>query len=140
MCARRSQRSSTAGERVEPPDVDEIVGDPSVEDEAAMRLLRKKLSWEDWLLRDFLRYWYWLAAMIIDVFVPWGAADFFGLWEGFRAIVVFVVVIALLAGEVRLYFFLWPEGPWGGGLRWRRWRRFAKGPGIIDKLLGRNEE
>jgi len=139
MCAHRQRESSSKGRRAEPSDVDEIVKDPSVEDEAALRLLRKKLTWKDWVLRDFLRYWYWLGAVVIDVFIPWGVGDYFDLWQGSRVAVVLLLVVLLFMGERALYFRIWPEGPWKTEERRRRRKRFGKGPSMFDRLLGRDE-
>ena len=137
MCARRLEKSQRTDEPVPPRKVDDVVHDPSLEDEAALRLLRKNLTWKDWIVRDFLRYWYWLGAVAFDAFIPWAAWDYFGLWEGYGIVLFLVLLLVLFSLELALYFRLWPEGPWRTSNRRRRRRRFVKGPSVVDRLLRR---
>lgn len=76
----------------------------------AMRTLRNELPWKDWLIVDFLRYWYAIAVIALIVFLilslarQYHVADVLGIAELF-----FVAVIVAVLGFLG-YRLIWPEG------------------------------
>jgi hypothetical protein len=78
--------------------------------EQAVKILRKHLPWKDWLLTDYLRYWYVLAALALDVFLPWQTANWYHLRTAPVILVLCLLVISLLYVEIRVYQWLWPGG------------------------------
>jgi len=92
-----------------------------------MRILRTHLTWEEWLFRDFVRYWYILGAFALDTFLPWFVADEFALRGGLAIGVVGSLVFTLIYLEFILYLHLWPGGVWRVGRSRKRKRFIPKG-------------
>ncbi len=80
--------------------------DPS----AAMRTLRNQLPWKDWLVVDFLRYWYAIGVMALIVFILLGLRMQYHVADplGILALLILGIVIAILG--FLGYRKLWPEG------------------------------
>lgn len=66
---------------------------------------RAEETWREWLLRDYLRYWYWVLFLFLDVMT------FLWLWssEPLKAAAV-IACIGLLLFEIFLYGRLWGRG------------------------------
>ncbi|MGD9962743.1 MAG: hypothetical protein AB7S97_02430 [Thermoplasmata archaeon] len=98
--------------------------DAEVDDETALKIRRKKMTWREWVLYDFLRYWYWLAAIALVSFfvlqVTWAyhVKDLPGLSALAVAALAMIVVTAYVYREI------WPEGAfttgWPAGRKLRR--------------------
>lgn len=71
-------------------------------------------GWHEWLLREFVRYWYILAAMALAIFVPLQVQLSWG--TGIDPVVLGAAMIGLaallIAVSVYGYVYLWKEGGW----------------------------
>ena len=92
-----------------------------------MRILRTNLTWNEWLFRDFLRYWYLLGAFALDIFLPWIVVDEFALRGGIAIGVVGPLALILIYSEYILYLHLWPGGVWSEYRKRKRKRFIPKG-------------
>ncbi len=79
-------------------------------EEQAVKILRKHLPWKDWLVTDYLRYWYGLGALALDVFLPWQIARWYHVRMVPGILALFLLISALLYFEVRVYQWFWPSG------------------------------
>jgi len=76
----------------------------------AMRTLRKELPWKDWLLVDFLRYWYLIGVLVLEGFVLLSVAFAYNVDDGLGIFLLLLLAVAILYLAYRGYVFLWPEG------------------------------
>jgi len=79
-------------------------------EEQAVKILRKHLPWKDWLLVDYLRYWYGLGALALDVFLPLHIARSYHVRTAPWILALFLLLAVLLYLEIRMYQWLWPSG------------------------------
>jgi hypothetical protein len=79
-------------------------------DEQAVKILRKHLPWKDWFLADYLRYWYGLGALALDVFLPMQVARWYHVHTASWILALFLLLAVLLYLEIRVYQWLWPSG------------------------------
>lgn len=79
-------------------------------EEQAVKILRKHLPWKDWLFADYLRYWYGLGALALDVFLPMQIARWYHLRTAPWILALLLLLAALLYLEIRAYQWLWPSG------------------------------
>jgi len=79
-------------------------------EEQAVKILRKHPPWKDWLLADYLRYWYSLGALALDVFLPLQIARWYHLHTAPWILALLLLLAALLYLEIRVYQWLWPSG------------------------------
>ncbi len=99
-----------ARRRRTPEEVYRHIEENDMDPSSAMRILRNELPWKEWLVVDFLRYWYAIGVMVLIVFLVLGLAmeyrvsDFLGVLELF----LLGVMIAFLG--ILGYRKLWPEG------------------------------
>jgi len=110
MCAHQPKRfwqrsdDEERRERVEAARQDE-----TLDDEQVKRLARKHLPWKDWLVGEYLIYWYWLVVLtgdlflLMDVFQRYHVRDMLGI---LGSLTLFGVLVWL---EYRLFEMLWPE-------------------------------
>lgn len=116
MCAKKVRNDGPAGG-----------GSPADEEfdaEAALRMRRSHMTWREWVLYDFLRYWYWIGALALVAFflmqVSWmyHVKDAMGL-SGLALFAMFAIAL-----EFYVYKSIWPEGGltegWPAGRRLRR--------------------
>lgn len=94
--------------------------DGEISDSAALRMMRAGLPWRDWLLHDFLRYWYILGAITLDATVVLWIAQNLDAGKAVIAVAVIVAFVAVGAVCVYGYIRLWPEGPF---TKWKKSRR-----------------
>jgi hypothetical protein len=76
-------------------------------------LLRRDRGWRDWLLRDYLRYWYFVGCLFADVLIT------LEVWQNIdteRSTSVPLIVLTVLA----LAEFLGYLSLWGKNGRWRK--------------------
>jgi hypothetical protein len=76
----------------------------------ALRTLRSELPWRDWILIDFLRYWYIIGVLALVVFLTLGVAEAYHVRDPL-GVIILAVVGATVAGLGYLgYRVLWPQG------------------------------
>ncbi len=117
--------------RAKPPQT-EVVDDGLMDDEIALRVMRSKMTWKEWLLYDFLRYWYGVGALALLTFAVTHVAWEYHVRDALGLAVLAVGGFALAALEFVLYRAIWPRGAftqgWPAGKRLRmavrklRWR------------------
>ncbi len=84
--------------------------DSDLPEEQAVKLVRKHLPWKDWLLADFLRYWYVLACLALDVFLPLQIARWLHADSAYGILGLVVLLALLVYLETRMYIWIWPSG------------------------------
>lgn len=111
MCAHQPQRSSRTTKNEKRERLAEIRMDESLSDEQARRLTRKHAPWSDWIVHEYLPYWYWLCLLAVDVFFLMDVAqrNDVGDLAGIAGIVS--VFFALVVGEFLLFAKIWPHNP-----------------------------
>lgn len=128
MCAHQLRREQVEGRKKRPTkeEVLKSIEDPTLDDEQALRILRRDLSWKDWVASDYLRYWYVLGVLALDVFLLMTVARVFHLNDAVGIAILVGAAVLLVVAEVMGYTFLWPENaltlrsPLGRYLRRRR--------------------
>ncbi|MCU0859237.1 MAG: hypothetical protein MUE55_01430 [Thermoplasmata archaeon] len=101
--------------------------DAAIDDEMALRILRSSMTWREWLLYDFLRYWYGLGALALLAFSVTYIAWEYHVRDAAGLAVLAVGGTILAALEVVLYRAIWPRGAFTEG--WpmgRRLRMFIR--------------
>lgn len=94
--------------------------DGDIDDAAALRIMRAGLPWRDWLMHDFLRYWFLIGAFTANFSVVlWiaGGLDASKLVIALAAAGAFVIMFVV---EILIYLRIWPEGPF---TKWKKSRR-----------------
>jgi len=81
-----------------------------VEPAKAVWLVRKKLTWRDWLVVDFLRYWYLVGVFALEGLLGLELVLDLHIGGVLGGLFVFGVLAAMAYGAYRLYRFFWPEG------------------------------
>jgi hypothetical protein len=93
---------------VKVPPLDE---DEETDERLKPPILRRDRGWRDWLLRDYLRYWYFVGCLMADAFIAlevWRNVD-----AGLSTSVPLIVAAALVLGEFLVYLALWgKDGRW----------------------------
>lgn len=106
MCAKKLPRP--------PPEkrgeIDERIRTAEMDDDTAVRLLRRDLSWRAWVLRDFLRYWYGAGAFALDAFLIIWIYQNYSVRDitGITGLILLAFALAIL--EAFLYRRIWPGG------------------------------
>jgi len=110
MCAHQPKRfwqRDDAEERRER--VDAARQDESLDDEQVKRLARKHLPWKDWLINEYVIYWYWLAFLAVDLFLLLDAAQRYHV-EDARGILILLIALGVLVWlEYLLFAKIWQE-------------------------------
>ncbi len=78
--------------------------------EPALRTLRNQLPWKDWLVVDFLRYWYGIGVIALVVFMVLGLAMQYNVSDLIGVLELFVLAVAMAILGFLGYMILWPEG------------------------------
>ena len=109
MSARRLPKRSenTLSKRRE--ELRQEVGHDKITHEQATRAVRAKMSWREWFIEDYARYWYVIGAIALDVFVGFGLAQAYHVEDAAGMIGIVSILIVLLVGEYLLFTRLWPE-------------------------------
>ncbi len=81
-----------------------------LEPEKAVWLARKHLSWTEWLYIDFLRYWYLLGVLALEVFAGLELVRDLHVRTVPGALLVVAVMIGIAYAAFTVYKYLWPEG------------------------------
>jgi hypothetical protein len=101
MSARRLQVSSDR--TIERKRQEIRAKDEATSEEQVNRIMRAEMTWMDWLRHEYVKYWYVLGAVALDVFLGLGLVDAVGI------IAVILLLVALMAAEVYGYFWIWPR-------------------------------
>jgi len=91
-------------------DIYRHIEDTDMDTPMAMRTLRRELPWKDWLLVDFLRYWYLIGVLVLEGFVLLTVAFAYNVDDGLGIFLLLLLAIGILYLAYRGYAFLWPEG------------------------------
>lgn len=110
MHAMSAEKQSTKAGRRPKEEVYARIDEAHAEPATAMRALRSELPWRDWLVTDFLRYWYLVGVLALLVFVTLGIAQMYHVRDllGDAALGV-MAVVTLVLGYIG-YRVLWPQG------------------------------
>jgi len=103
MSADGPAKSPTAG-------IYKQIEDEEMERSRAMRALRRELPWKDWFLLDFLRYWYWLAIVTLEVFLILGLRGTYHVRDILGVALLGVIGGLTLGFGYFGYRVLWPQG------------------------------
>jgi hypothetical protein len=98
--------------------------DDEMDDETALKILRGKMTWEQWFLYDFLRYWYGVGALALVAFSVTYIAWRYHVDDPVGLSVLAVGGFALIVLEFFLYKAIWPMGAFTQG--WPAGRRLRK--------------
>lgn len=109
MCARLLQRSSSKAIQRKREDIREQAGDEDLSEEQVTRILRAKMSWWDWFVYDYARYWYVIGALALDVFLGIGLVDAYSPADALGILLLIAVLVVLATTEVLGFFRLWPR-------------------------------
>jgi len=100
------------------------MADEEMDAETALRIRRKKMSWRDWVLYDFLRYWYWLGALALVAFLLMQVSWMYHVRDAAGLSVLAVCGLGIIILEFYVYKSVWPDGAltegWPAGRRLRR--------------------
>jgi hypothetical protein len=110
----------------------EVRDDGLMDDEITLRILRSRMTWKEWVLYDFLRYWYGIGALALLCFSVTYISWRYHVHDVAGLAVLAVGAVVLIVLEVLLYRAIWPGGAftvgWPAGKRLRmvirrlRWR------------------
>jgi len=89
--------------------VDAAKQDESLSDEQVKRLARKHLPWKDWLVSEYLIYWYWLAVLAGDLFLLLDTAQRYHVRDALGIVILIVAFGVLIWLEYRLFDTIWPK-------------------------------
>ena len=107
MCAKK-----LSSERLPPKQgsIDELLKDPGVDNEQAVRALRMTMGWKEWLRNDFLRYCFVVFVLAIDIFIALEIGKEFNVHDQAGSIGLILIFVIGLAAIYLVYRILWPEG------------------------------
>jgi len=71
--------------------------------------MRAEMTWWDWFLHDYARYWYVLGAITLDVFLGLGLVDAFHLVNALGILIAIAVLVMVIVAEIEGFFWLWPR-------------------------------
>lgn len=102
-----------------------------MDEEEAARFLRSHLGWKDWVLYDYMRYWYVAGALLLDGIVLLTVADGLEPIDWLDAIAVILTCVGLVLLEGLMYILIWPKGMFTDRVSvrraFKRWlRRFGR--------------
>lgn len=99
------------------------VEESDLDRDQVMRILRRDLPWKDWLVSDYLRYWYAVGSLALDAFLLMGLADRYHMRDPLGLAMLAGVGLALVASEVAGYMVIWPENALTRSSRLSRYMR-----------------
>jgi hypothetical protein len=109
MSEHQPQRQSRNSRESKRDRLAEIRMDETLDDEQVRRLTRKHSPWSDWLLNEYLQYWYWIIVLAINVFPLMDIAQRYHVRD-FPGIAGMVsAFIAATAVEYFAFVKIWPE-------------------------------
>jgi hypothetical protein len=107
MSAEKSDRTRSAKAKDE---LYKEIQNPEFDSARALRKLRNELPWKDWLMVDFLRYWYIIGALALEGFLTLELARIYHVKDVLG--ILSLGFIALAVGIIAYvgYSILWPSG------------------------------
>lgn len=81
-----------------------------MDEEETARFLRSSLSWKDWVLYDYARYWYAAGALLLDGILLLTLADGLTPIDWLDGIAITLACAGLVLLEAFLYVLIWPRG------------------------------
>lgn len=107
--------------------VDLYADEADMDEEESARFLRAQMSWRDWVIYDFLRYWYAAGAFALVCFLALGLANLLEPVGTLEVVAITLALVGMIALEVLGYMAIWPEGMHTNRISVRRvvrrWRR-----------------
>jgi hypothetical protein len=111
MCAHQPQRSSKTANEEKRDKLAEIRMDESLDDEQVKRLTRKHAPWSDWIVHEYLPYWYWLGVLSVNVFFLMDVAQRYDVSDLSGRAGILLAFIAFTVAEYFVFAKLWPDNP-----------------------------
>ena len=116
MSEHHPQKSSRSSSEAKREKLAEIRMDESLRDDQVKRLMRKHSPWSDWILNEYLQYWYWILFMAADVFLIMDAAQRYHVGDALGAIGLIAAFVGAIVAEYLLFIRIWPDS----SIRWLR--------------------
>jgi hypothetical protein len=88
-----------------------IDGMDDLEDAQALKILRNELPWKDWVLTDFLRYWYWLGVFAFEIFLVLELVRRYDVEDLRGRALLAALAVAIVALAIWAYRRIWVMGP-----------------------------
>lgn len=109
MCAKKLSvnEKETSTDKIA---LEEVLKDPAIDDERAIRALRTSMDWRDWFRNDFLRYCYIVAALAVDILLILEIGRSYSVYDMTGSIILIVLFVIGLVAAYFGYAKLWPEG------------------------------
>ena len=102
-----------------------------MDEEETARFLRSSLRWKDWVLYDYLRYWYAAGALLLDGLLLLTMSDGLTPIDALDTLAILVTCLGLVLLEAFVYVLIWPRGLFTDGISVRRsvkrWMRRLRG-------------
>ena len=102
-----------------------------MDEEETARFLRSSLRWKDWVVYDYLRYWYAAGALLLDGLLLLTMADGLSPIDGLDGLAIAVTCLGLVLLEAFVYLLIWPRGLFTDGISvrrmFKRWLRRLRG-------------
>lgn len=103
----------------------------AMDEEETARFLRSSLRWKDWVLYDYLRYWYAAGALLLDGLLLLTMSDGLSPIDGLDGLAIAVTSLGLVLLEAFVYIMIWPRGLFTDGISvrrtFKRWLRRLRG-------------
>ena len=91
--------------------VEGAVRDRGTTDRKAVIVMRAHSTWNEWLMYDFLRYWYGVGALAFAGLLVMAIAQEWHVKDAAGILGLAVLAAAVIAGEAMIYWRIWPQGP-----------------------------
>jgi hypothetical protein len=114
MSEHQPQKSSRSNSDAKREKLAEIRMDETLGDDQVKRLTRKHSPWSDWLMSEFLQYWYWLVVLAADVFLLMDVVQKYHVRDSAGAVGIIAAFVIAAVAEYLLFIRIWSEST----LRW----------------------
>ena len=102
-----------------------------MDEEETARFLRSSLPWKDWLLYDYLRYWYAGGAILLDGLLLLTVSDALSPIDWLDGLAIAATGLGLVFLEALGYILIWPRGLFTDRISirraFKRWLRRLRG-------------
>ncbi len=109
MSEHQPQRSSTSEREKRREKVAEAKEDETLADDQVKRIARKHLPWSDWIMGEYMQYWYWLIVLAIDAFVLMDISQRYHVRDSLGVLALIGAFTGAVFGEYLVFIKLWPE-------------------------------
>jgi hypothetical protein len=82
--------------------------DESLRDDQVQRLTRKHAPWSDWILGEYLQYWYWLVVLAADIFLVMDLVQRYHVRDSIGLVLMIFGFVAAVYAEYLLFLRIWP--------------------------------